>query len=190
MTHSKQTERTIVVATEVSRLIAAEGARTAVIGAVAMAVHGYARATGDLDLATELDPTTQLEPIRRELERRGYRTRLSLPDAEDPLGGVLTVSGDDFDDVQVINFYNPFLTHKTPATQALDAAVPLPGTELRVVSVEDLILFKLYAGGIRSLADAVGLLEANPDLDLETLRPRCRDLGLEADLDRLQAELP
>lgn len=190
MTASERTERTIEVASEAARWIADEGARSAVIGAIAMAVHGHARSTMDLDLATELDPGAQLTRMRADFEARGYQVELNLPDADDPLGGVLTIAGQDFDDVQVVNFHNPLSMRETPASRALDDAIPLEGTQLRIVTVEDLVLLKLYAGGLKSLADIAGLLEANPDLDLEELRPTCASLGLEPELDHLQRELP
>ena len=189
MTASERTRRTLEVAAEIAGLIGEEGARCAIIGAVALAIHGYARATQDLDLATELDPSTQLRQLGRELEGRGYLTELTMPDAEDPLGGVLTVSGDAFDDVQVVNFHNPSAARRTPATRALDDAVALEGVELRVVTIADLVLLKLYAGGIKNVADIVGLMQANPEVDLGSLRPRCSDLGLEAELSRVIAEL-
>jgi hypothetical protein len=103
--------------------------------------------------------------------------------------GVLTVSGDTFDDIQVVNFHNPWSNRKTPATKALDDAIALDGIDLRVVSVTDLVLLKLYAGGLKSLADIVGLLEANADIDLNALNATCREAGLDSEFARVMAEL-
>ncbi len=179
-------DHTFGVAVTVASWIEAEGARAAVIGAVALAAHGFVRATRDLDLATELDPFTQLRALKQRAEARGWSATLALPDAEDPLGGVLTLHGDDFDPVQVVNFHNPLRELPNPAGEALRRATHLEGVPgLRVVSVEDLILLKLYAGGRKSLADIEALLEHHPHLDLEELRRRAASFGLNADLERI-----
>jgi predicted nucleotidyltransferase len=177
--------RTLEVAGEIAGLIEHVGARHALIGAGALAVHGYPRATRDLDLATEQDLVTQLRAVENACRERGWQTELSLPDAQDPLGGVLTVHGEGFDPVQVINFYNPFTDAKTPATEAIAGAESLEGTRLRVVKLEHLIALKLYAGGLKSRADVAALLEANPDADLTRIREVCADYELEEAFDAI-----
>jgi hypothetical protein len=88
-------DRTVEIAVEVAALLALHGAPSAVIGAIALAVRGYPRATGDLDLATVTDARAVLPKVQAELTRRGYDVQFSEPDADDPLGGVLTVRSDD-----------------------------------------------------------------------------------------------
>ena len=75
------------VAEEANKL----GIETAIIGAAALAVHGYERATLDLDLASAVDPTTELRELEKALLAMKLHTRLNLPDADDALGGVLNV---------------------------------------------------------------------------------------------------
>ena len=177
--------RTLEVANEIAGLIEHVGARHALIGAAALAVHGYPRATRDLDLATEQDPATQLRALETACTERGWEVELSLPDAHDPLGGVLTVIGTDFDPIQVVNFYNPFTNAKTPATEGIARAEPLEGTRLRVVQIPHLIALKLYAGGPKNHADVVALLEANPDADLREIRVVCAEYGLDGTFETL-----
>ncbi len=126
---SEHDERTFAVAATLASWISADGARSAVIGAVALAVHGHVRATRDLDLATELDPTMQLLALARKASALGWQVHVEMPDADDPLGGVLTVTGDDFDPVQIVNFHNPLREVPNPARHALLEAVPFHGAE-------------------------------------------------------------
>lgn len=182
---SERRRRTFAIAETLAAWIAEEGARSAVIGAVALAVHGYVRAT-DLDLATELDPM-MLRALATRAKGQGWSVALELPDRDDPLGGVLTITGDDFDAVQVVNFHNPFAATKNPAREALIAATPLSGFELAVVGVEDLVLLKLYAGGLSSWVDIRELLAVHPELDLASLRARAARYGLVGELERVLA---
>ncbi len=180
------TDRTLEVAATISSWIEEDGARVAVIGAVAMACHGYIRATRDLDLGTELDPFVQMRDLASRCEAEGWTAELRLPDAEDPLGGVLDVTGPGFDLVQIVNFHNPLRDVPNPGALALDGAIrfpTLPG--LRVARVEELVLLKLYAGGRKSELDVLELLEAQPELDLDSLRRNAARFGLEAALDRV-----
>lgn len=139
------------------------------------------RATEDFDLATNGDPFRELKVIAEALRARGYEVDLVTPDADDPLGGVLNVSGDGFHLVQVVNYGNPFSGRRTPGAAAIRNAVAggLPGlASLRVVTLEDLIALKLYAGGPKSEADIRELLARNAPIDLEKIRATCENAGL------------
>ena len=177
-------DATLAVAASVVEVLAQHGAEALIIGAMALAVHRYPRDTVDLDLATAIDPR-ELLAIAQELRATGLEVQVHLPDAEDPLGGVIDVRGEGADLVQVVNFLNP------PAggfprlvADASATATPLiPGKPLKVVDLATLVVFKLYAGGSKSRLDVLELLARNPELDLEQLRARCREYGLEGELD-------
>jgi hypothetical protein len=49
-------EKTLEVAERVAAILGSRGVPSAVIGAMALAVHGYVRATRDFDLATHVHP--------------------------------------------------------------------------------------------------------------------------------------
>lgn len=104
---------------------------------MALAVHKYPRATDDFDLATNTDPFRQLNEVAERLRARGFEVELVTPDAEDPLGGVLNVTGPDFNLVQVVNFANPFRSVRTPGAAAIRNATAgnLGATGLRVVTL-------------------------------------------------------
>jgi hypothetical protein len=152
------------------------GVESALIGAAALAVHRYTRGTEDVDLAVVVDPHTLLVALQQTLDATGLNTELRLPDDDDPLGGVLVVWGSKDDQggivdlVEVVNFRNPGRSTLTPAPAAIARAQPLPGSSLRCVTLEDLIAFKLYAGGLSDLADIEQLLTHNPDADFSAIR--------------------
>ena len=185
-----RTGRTLSVAETVAKTLREAGTRSAVIGAIALAFHGYARATQDVDIATHVDPRTVLRDIEQSLQQHGYTTRLIFPDADDPLGGVLTVTGDNFDAVQVVNFYNPWAASSNPGRSSIQtAAARIPGYDLHVADVPHLIALKLYAGGPRNRSDVLELIERNRDVDHGVIRRVCGQFDLTADIDELLGEV-
>lgn len=178
-------DTTLQVAHDVLEVLGDHGTESIVIGAMALAAHGYPRATEDLDLAVST-PLANLHRIAAALESRGYDVTVREPDAQDPLGGVIDVRGPDGDLVQVVNFDNspaggfPRLVHDAVATaEALE-----PGSKLRVVDPYHLVVFKLYAGGPKSTLDILELLDRSPSLDLDRLRQLCAEYRMEQALDR------
>lgn len=187
----KQTRarRTLALAERTAQALERHQIRTAVIGAMALAIHGYPRATEDIDLATFAEPSA-LAKLARELKDAHVRCELALPDADDPLGGVLNVEEDGAELVQVVNFYNPMSRGSgTLAHEAiLSADVPVSRvSRLRAVRLPHLVALKLYAGGSKSKGDVLELLARNPDADLVEVRAVCERHGLAPALEELLA---
>lgn len=187
---SERARRTLDAADAIHRLLHEHGVEAALIGALACAVHHYPRATRDADLAVYADATLKLPELVRSLQARGYDADYRRPDAEDPLGGVITVTAVGIDPVQIVNFCNPFSSADNPGWAAIQTARPVgPDRSMRVVDLLHLIALKLYAGGAKSRLDVVELLERNAALDLTALRELCARYRLEQDLDRLLLEI-
>jgi hypothetical protein len=183
------------MAEQIFRILQQHEIPAAVIGAAALAAHGYPRATRDFDLATNTDPFPAFRRLEEALRREGFEVEFDAPDADDALGGVLRVKGDDFERVEIVNFYNPWPGARDGsilAREALSEAkmVLSPESPLRVVSLPYLIALKLYAGGRKATNDVLELLERNRDhLDLAGLRDVCNRHGLGAALEPLLTEL-
>ncbi len=163
-------ERVAVAATEL-------GIETALIGAMALAANKFMRGSQDVDLASYVDPFTQLRALERALQAQGLKTKLTTPDDSDDLGGKLKVWEHEDEDEEpihpcdVVNFANPFRRRKTPAVNALKTAIPVgAGSVLRYVRLPDLIAFKLDTGATKDRGDVVELLIHNPDADLDEIR--------------------
>jgi len=142
-----------------------------VIGAIALAAHHYIRYTEDVDLGINTD----LHTLRKVSEALGnhqeFQVALSEPDASDPLSGVIDVRGS-FGMVQVVNFGQTFPAVINDAWRESTFTIH-PESNLRLAPLPHLIALKLYAGGLKSLADIAELLKHNPDADLDKIRAVC-----------------
>lgn len=165
-----------------------EKVEACLIGAAAMAVHGYVRATADVDLATAVDPSPTLSRFARALAQLGMDAEYFDPEPEDPLGGVVRIFVTEDSTVDVVNFLNPW--HGGAAALVRDAiakAVPVgKGSALRVVPLEHLIALKLYAGGGKAVGDVEELLRANPGFSKDRLPGFMARFGLEKDWARVE----
>lgn len=181
----------MALAERVSDAFARRGHRVALIGAAAMAVHGYARATRDVDLGAVGVPLTTLREVAAELRAEGHNVEVGEPDAADPLGGVIRVEVTDDLQVDVVNFGNPF----TGAGRRVGAAalggelIPVPGRRLAVVGVAPLVLLKVAAGSRLDLRDAAELLTRHPEVDREALHAQCATLRLDRRFARVLDDL-
>ena len=178
----RRADRTLAIAAEVSAILESLGIPSALIGAAALAVHGYPRATMDLNLAVSTDPFTSLREAATRIERQlGLPVAQTTPDAEDPLGGVLSVAGPEFELVQVVNFLNPLSGARNPGAEAVATAEErdLGGCRLRVVDLPHLVALKLYAGGRKSQLDVLELLERNASADREAIGRVCARFELD-----------
>jgi hypothetical protein len=174
------------LAREAVRLLSEEGVRPLLIGALALAAHGYARHTTDIDLGVSMPPPEFARFAKRLLQTEGLHVDYDLAEPDDPLGGVINLylerpvddGRDDEGDwdapivdppkVQIVNFddapaggfpllIKDTLTRSTARSEIVQA--PLP-------TLEDLILYKAYAGGPKSRNDVAELLtRTRPDLE-------------------------
>lgn len=66
-------DRTIATAVRVAEVLHQHEVDAVVIGAIALAVHGYPRATSDIDLAVNTNPFESLREVQRTLRGEGPR---------------------------------------------------------------------------------------------------------------------
>jgi len=165
----------IRAAEAVSGILESRGVGAVVIGAVALAAHGYVRFTEDLDLGVNTDLST-LGQVADALRTAGFEVELREPDGQDPLGGVVDVRGP-FGLVQIVNYGGRFPAVIDDGLAAADTVIR-PGSRLRIVPLPHLVALKLYAGGTKSRVDIVELLSRNLDADLAAIRDLCRSWRL------------
>jgi hypothetical protein len=133
----------------VSTLLARHRIEHALIGAAALAAHGVARATLDLDLLA-IDPACLEARIWEEVRSTGAQVEIRRGDDSDPLGGVVRITSADEQTVDLIVGKHAWQRDLL----ARSAPLRIGGAALPVVRAADLILLKLYAGG--SFAGCLG----------------------------------
>jgi len=163
-------EELLHAAEQVTRILDDHHVPAVVIGAVALAAYHYVRLTQDIDLGVNTDLGT-LRKISSSLNLAGFKSELSEPDGDDPLGGVIDVLGP-FGLLQIVNFGGRFPAVIEDSLRA--ETIPLrPGSPLKLVPLPQLVALKLYAGGLKSKSDLVELLTRNPGADMDKIRDAC-----------------
>ena len=162
-------------AERIASLLRAQGVEVIVIGAAAMVAHGYVRQTEGLDFGMNL-PIGDLGKVADHLRAAGFDVVCREPNGQDPLGGVIDVSGP-FGLIQLVNFGErfPAIIESGIAAATLHTR---QGGILRIIPLPHLIGLKLYAGGTKSKADIVELLRRNPSADRTPIRSLCRQYRL------------
>ena len=135
----------------VVRLLTDQRVPHAVIGAAALAAHGVARSTYDIDLLTT-DARVLVASLWGPLQAEGVTVEIRRGDADDPLGGVVRLAAPGQRPVDLV-----IGKHRWQAV-AVDRAESHSGSPA-VVSARDLVLLKLYAAGRQDLWDVRELLQ-------------------------------
>jgi len=125
--------------------------RCVLVGALAVAVHGYPRATDDVDILTSLD----LAEAQRMLRAEGIETVMRRGDVLEGDFPCLTGS------LQGVRF--DILPQLVTIQWNHVVRVAVDGALLPIVDLEGLLRLKLRAAGPRDLLDAAQLLLRHPD---------------------------
>jgi predicted nucleotidyltransferase len=136
----------------VVRVLEGRGIHFALIGAAAMAAHGVSRSTYDTDLFS-VGPSALDSDLWTAIAAEGAHVDLRHGDDDDPLLGVVRCT----DGEQAIDLvvgrsrWQQDVIARAKPTKAFSLDLP-------IVTIEDLILLKLYAGGIQDRWDIQQLL--------------------------------
>jgi hypothetical protein len=138
------------VAGRLSRAIGPE--ESVLVGALAVAAHGYIRTTDDVDLVARLP----LADVVTRLRDAGIQATLRKGDTLDRDFSTVrgTLDGVRFDVLP------PLVVIRWEKAEALS----VEGRTLRVVDLEDLLRLKMRAGGIMDLVDAAMLVLIHPEV--------------------------
>ncbi len=129
------------------------------IGAVALALHGYPRATADTDLLTTSWAVLQ-DDLWQTLRGQGVEVEVRRGDDADPLAGVVVLRRG-AEVVDIVVGRGAWQTELV-ARAGRKGRVPL-------VQLPDLILLKLHAGGNRDLRDVEDALPLLSESDVAAI---------------------
>jgi hypothetical protein len=153
----------------------------AVIGAFALAVHGVIRATTDVDALLFTKPS-RLAELQKPFKRAGFHTELRNAGADDPVSGMLVLSDDFGNHVELLGG----LRNMDPKIYSRTLEIKFRDETLRIVGREDFIAMKCFAGSPQDLLDARSAYQATTGpIQLDLLRTVTRRFGREA-ADRLE----
>jgi predicted nucleotidyltransferase len=158
----------------VAATLDAAGIRFAVIGAGALAAHGIARSTFDLDLFTTDVAALEQRTWAGIASDSGIQLDLRRGDSSDPLAGLVRLTTAGERDIDVV------VGRLAWQTEVVQRAIPVEsaGVRLPVVTAADLILLKLYAGGSQDSWDIEQLLTRDDrDAIIETVNSRIGPLS-------------
>jgi len=131
----------------------------ALIGALAVAAHGYIRATDDIDFVSSVDP----KEIQARLAKGGIASKTRRGDAlEGDIPSVVYGQAD--------GFRFDVLFPPVPIDWSRTVILPLAeGSRLRVVDLDALVRLKLRAGGPQDLIDVVHLVRLHSEIEERAL---------------------
>ncbi len=153
----------------VAKALDTAGVRYLVVGGLAVVLHGYSRATYDLDLVVQLQPQNVLA-VFRALKPLGYKPLVPVT-AEQFADAGIRQAWIEQKGMMVLNLYSD--QHRETnidmfATEPFDFDTEYknayvqelaPGLKLRVACLDSLIAMKRKAGRAKDLADIEQLLQ-------------------------------
>ena len=158
---------------DVATVLTKEKIPFAVIGAMAAAGHGSSRATTDADALLSV-ALSRLGALEKAFKKAGFDAQLRHGDAEDPISAMLVVSDQHGNRVDLL----AGLQGVDPEAFSRLVIVPFQGRSLPVISREDFIAMKCFAGGPQDIADAdMALRLGDTAINVDLLRRITRRFG-------------
>jgi hypothetical protein len=158
--------------------LGALGARWALLGGLALAVHAEPRTTRDLDVAVATASDAEAERLVRLLGVRGYRLLEQLENnVSGRLATVRVLAPGEKPGGIVIDLFFDHSGLENDLVQRAATLALVPGLEAPIVLRGDLLALKVLAARPRDLEDAGALIAAASGADLDQARSTLRDLG-------------
>lgn len=165
-----------VLLLDVAAVLEREEIPYAVIGALAVSVHGYIRATTDADVILSTS-ASKLGQLQRAFRKAGFICDLKRGDESDPIPAILVVADKHGNRVELLAGLRGL---ENEAFSRASTIAFLDGS-IRVIGREDLIAMKCFAGGPLDILDARNVLKAaDKRINLDLLRGLTRRFGRSA----------
>ena len=127
----------------------------AIVGAFAASFYGQVRASLDADAVISVEGQEErLDRLSAVLKKDGLRVELRRGDADDPVRGVVNIQ-DKFQNR--VDLLTGIRGMKADVFDRLVTA-SFMDTKIKIVSAEDFIAMKIFAGGPKDIEDVIGVL--------------------------------
>ncbi len=157
-------------------VLARERIDYAVIGAMAASIHGVVRASTDADVVLSLGGRKGSD-LEQQFKSAGFQTEYRLGGVDDPIPAVLQLSDAFKNRVDLL----VGLRGLEPDAFSRAIEVKFQGISMRVISLEDFIAMKVFAGGPQDMSDARNAIRAGGHaLDLVLVRRLAKRYGRDA----------
>lgn len=165
--------QSVLLLLDVAAVLADEEVEYAVVGAVAGSIHGFIRATTDVDALISVS-LPKLAQLQKALKKARFATDLRRGDADDPIPALLAVTDKHGNRLDLL----AGLRGLDSGAFSRAITVPFLDSSIRVIGREDFIAMKCFAGGPLEIADARNALKAaNEPIDFDLLRRLTRRFG-------------
>lgn len=173
------------LAAEVADSLERLGISFMLAGAGALAVHGFSRATRDIDFLTSQADSLEID------WQSGFQTETGVEvrkgDSDDPLAGVVRFTREGQDEVDLVVVRWKWQQQMIERSEMMD----LGGFQVRVPKVEDLVLLKIEAGSFLDQRDAAQLIQIHGPAMIDRVDESISDLPdyVRAAWEKLRSEL-
>ncbi len=146
----------------------------AVIGAFAASFYGIVRASLDADALIAIDDPRQIDQIRSVFEKRNLTVDYQKGDSQDPVKAVLRVQDTFKNRVDLLTGIRGMKGDVFDRTRKAEFL----GSVVSVVSPEDFVAMKIFAGSPKDIQDASGVLNVSGDkINLSLLKDLAAGYG-------------
>ena len=129
----------------------------AIIGAFAASFYGVVRASLDADAVISILASQDITNLCQEYRLAGLNAEYRKGDIDDPILGVINIEDSFHNRVDLLMGIRGMRQEAFARCQEAQ----FKGTLIRLVSLEDFIALKIFAGSPKDMADAIGVLDVS-----------------------------
>lgn len=127
------------------------------IGGFAVSARSRPRATQDIDFLIEAEKRFYTETLPKKLKSTGFTYEVFDSSIEDPLHGLTRIYTKD--GIEIVDLIPVFWKWQSDALQRAEEVQFEAKFKIPILRLEDLVVFKLHAGGPQDLVDVENLLK-------------------------------
>jgi predicted nucleotidyltransferase len=131
----------------------------AIVGAFAASFYGLVRASLDADAVISIHTSKEAADLCQDLKAQGLSIEHRKGDPDDPIAGVINIQDCFHNRVDLligIHGMTQEVFHRVEQAQFM-------GSTIKIVSLEDFIAMKIFAGSPRDIQDVIGVMEVSGD---------------------------